>query len=228
MWSRILRNYNRGFTLVEVLIAVALVSFIMLMIWQTTSQSINAKKRIEKRDEVYHSARVAIDKMIQDFAQAFLLKGEPHLGRRQGSPVLKTVFKGESDEVSLASLSHLRLFKGSKESEGAEIGYKIERDPDNRDLSILFRRESKGIDDNPEEGGEWIPLAEKVKKMSLEYYDGTKFEWKNSWNSESIEKEQLPRAVKVTLVFAHPSDADEEIPFGAVALIGMNKNAIEF
>lgn len=221
MWSRILRNCNRGFTLIEILISVALISLIMLMIWQTTSQTLSAKRRMEKRDAVFHSARVSMDKMVQDFSQAFLLKGEAHLGKKQGSPILKTVFRGEADQASFPSLSHLRLFSGSRESESAEVAYKLEND-------VLLRRESKGIDDNPEEGGVWVPLAKGIKKIGFEYYDGTKFDWKNSWNSESIEKEQLPRAVRVQIVFEDPGRPEEELPFTTVALVEMYRNAIDF
>lgn len=255
MWSRILRNFKNcvdvlmcrcvdddintsththsrtnqsGFTLIEILISVALISLIMLMIWQTTSQTLSAKRRMEKRDAVFHSARVSMDKIVQDFSQAFLLKGDSHLGKKQGSPVLKTVFKGDADQASLASLSHLRLFSGSKESESAEVGYKLEQDPEKNDFFVLMRRESKEIDNNPEEGGVWIPLAKGVKKLSFEYYDGTKFDWKNSWNSESIEKEQLPRAVRIQLVFEDPGKPEKELPFTTVALVEMYRNAIDF
>lgn len=228
MWSRILRNCRRGFTLIEVLLAVALISVVMLLIWQTTSQSISAKKKIETRQEFYHFARVAVDKMVQDLSMAFLMSGNQHLGQKQGSPLIKTIFDGDADTLSFASLAHLRLFEGSPESEAAEISYKIERDPEDRENSILYRRESKGVDDKPEEGGAWVPLAYKIRELKAEYYDGDKFDWKSSWNSENTEKGKLPRAVKLALTFEHPSDPEKELPFTTTVLLGMNKNAIDF
>lgn len=225
IWSRISRG-SSGFTLLEVLISVALVSMIMAMIWQTTSQSISAKKRIETRQEFYHTARVALDKLNQDLSQAFLVAGPMHTGTRQGSPLLQTVFDGDSDSLTFASLSHVRLFQGSRESESAEIGYKIESDPEGDD-SVLMRRESREVDNRPEDGGAWMAIANRLKSFKAEYYDGEKQDWKSSWNSESSEKGKLPRAVKVELVFVHPARPDEEIPFTTMILVGM-RDAISF
>lgn len=249
MWSRIWQNFDdrpqtgdqrlqtknrlglrsdKGFTLIEVLVAVGLVSVIMLLIWQTTAQTINAKQRIEKRNEIYHNARVAVDKMVQDVSMAFLLGNLSHTGQRQGSPQMKTVFKGEAESLEFASLAHRRLYRESRESEGAEIGYKVERDPDNRDLYRLMRRESKWIDGDPEEGGGWFPLAEKVKGLKLEYYDSKKWDWTGSWNTESDTGLRLPRAVKIMLAFQNPDNPDEDITVTTVAWIEMYNNAIDF
>ena len=227
MSLRTLRNCKKGFTLIEVLVSIGLVSVLMMLIWQDTSQSVKSKDKIEKRNAIYHFARVTVNKMTQDITMAFLLKGPAQLGAKQGSPQSKTVFKGDEEKMNFDSLSHLRLFQDSKESEETEIGYKTERDPDNRDRLILFRRESKTIDNNPDEGGVWVPLAYKLKGLKLEYYDGVKFDWKTSWNSETSEKDLLPRAVRVTLTFEDPRNKENDMPLTTTVLLGM-KNAIEF
>lgn len=227
MWSRTSLS-SKGFTLIEILISVAIVSVVMVMIWQTTGQSIAAKKKVEMRDAVFHSARVAVAKMVMDIEQAVLLQGGQHLGQKQGSPLLKTVFKGESDQLHFTSLAHLRLFRDAPESEGCEIGYRLERDPESRDHYLLLRRESKWIDAQPEEGGVWVPLAKKVKEIKFDYWDGRQFDWKSSWNSESTEKDQLPRAVRIVLKLEHPLRPDEEWPFQTTVLIGMHNHAIAF
>ncbi|MDO8527622.1 MAG: type II secretion system protein GspJ [Deltaproteobacteria bacterium] len=228
--SRILQKFksSRGFTLIEVLVAVGLISVIMVLIWQATGQTLKAKQRIEKRNEVYHNARVSVDKMVQDISMAFLLSGPSQLGQRQGSPQLKTVFKGEEDSLFFDSLSHLRLFQESKESDSAEVGYKLENDPDGRDTKMLMRRESKWIDDKPEEGGVWFPLSYGVKNLKLEYYDAKKGEWQSSWNTDSDTGPKLPRAVKIKIAFENPDNKDEDVMITTVAWIEMYKNAIDF
>ena len=238
MWLRILQNFKMkikperatrsGFTLIEVLVSVALVAVIMLLIWQTTGQTLNAKQRIEKRDELYHNAHVSVDKMVQDISMAFLVNGPSHTGQRQGSPQIKTVFKGEDASLYFASLAHLRLFSGSRETEGSEMGYKVEQDPDNRDFLILMRRESKWMDDKPEEGGVWLPLASRVKKLKIEYYDGRKFDWQSSWNTESDTGMKLPRAVRISIDFDNPDNPDEDTSITTTALLEMYNNAIDF
>ncbi|MDO8493756.1 MAG: type II secretion system protein GspJ [Deltaproteobacteria bacterium] len=219
---------NAGFTLIEVMISVALVSAVMVLIWQGTRQSINSKRISEERQAIYHYARVSIDKITDDLSMAFLVDGSAHLGQNQGTAATKTIFKGEEEQLSFPSLSHLRLFNNAKESESAEIGYRLEKDEEDPNFYKLERRESKRIDENPDEGGIWITIAEKVKSFSLEYYDGKKFDWVASWNSESTEKNQLPRAVRVKLNLGHPNRAEEEFPFATTVFLQLYANPISF
>lgn len=228
MSSRISQKSSRGFTLIEVLLSVAIVAVMMLLIYQTTSQTIQGNKKMEKREQLYHAVRVSLEKMVNDLSQAFLLDGSVHKGQKQGSDQMQTSFKGEAESVAFASLAHLRLFEGARESESCEIGYKLEKDPDDSDYFILLRRETPILDSNPEEGGRWIPLAGRVKKLSLEYYDSKKREWQASWQSEQDQKLRLPRAVKIKIDFDHPVRKDETITFTTIALIGMYTNAIDF
>ncbi len=221
------RFFSGGFTLIEVLVAVALISTIMVLIWQTMGASMKAKSRIEKRDEIYHNVRVSVDKMVQDLSMAFLLSGTAQLGQRQGSPQLKTIFKGDADQILFATLAHLRLYANARESASANVTYKLERDPNDNELYLLKRKESKWLSTNPEEGGVWITLAEKVKGMKIDYYDARKYDWQSSWNTESDTGLRLPRAVRVALTFKNPDNADEDIHMTTIALVGMN-NAIDF
>ena len=212
---------NSGFTLIEVLISVAIISVIMVLVWQTTAQSIKGKQKAEKRYQTYHEARVSIDKIVQDISMAFLIKGEAHLGKKQGIAQMKTVFKGEESELNFDSMSNVRLFSNSRQSEECEIGYKVEPDPENHDWLKLMRRQAKNIDDKPEDGGDWLELITRVKRFQLEYYDGQKFEWQSSWNSENTEGGTLPRAVRVTLALEDFRDPKEEMVFQTIAFVEM-------
>ena len=81
---------------------------------------------------------------------------------------------------------------------------------------------------NPEEGGVWITLAEKVKSMKIDCYDARKYDWQSSWNTESDTGLRLPRAVRVAFTFKNPDSEDEEISITTTALLGMYNNAIDF
>src|SRR3989338_3433567 len=78
----VLRPLSSGFTLIEVLIGVAILAFIMTMVWTNTRQSIRAKERIEKRGDVYHDARVTLGKMEHDISMSYLVSGEAHVGKK--------------------------------------------------------------------------------------------------------------------------------------------------
>lgn len=220
MKSRLTSRNCNGFSLLEILIAVAILAIVLLLTYQTSSQTLKTKKRIEEKELVYHAGRVAMEKMTLDIAQAFLVTTKEHQGDAQGSPLMKTVFKGDESSLYFASLSHIRLFRDSKESEQTEIGYHLERDPDS-DGQILERREAPFVDANPEEGGRWIPLTEGVKELKLEYYDGEQDDWVSSWDSNFDKKDRLPKGVRIRLTLRHPSSDEKEIVLSTIASLGL-------
>lgn len=222
------QNFSAGFSLLEVLVAIAILSFIMMATYQVTSQTIQAKKRLGKMSEAYHAARSSMDRMVQDLSMAFLLEGKPHLGQKQGGDQLKTLFKGDDSGLAFTALSHMRLFQNARESEESEVGYKLERDEENRDAYVLMRREQAPLDKNPEEGGLWLPFASGVKKWKLEFYSDKQNDWQSSWNTASEPEPRLPRAVRITMTFLHPLQEDKELTFTTIAMVGLHATPINF
>ena len=236
MWSHTLPNSDsKGFTLIEVVVGVALLATVMTLIYTTTYQSIRAKEKVDRRREIYHDVRVALNKVSQDISMAFLLNGDAQTGRHEGRPTLSTVLRGidsgNRDQIYFATLGHLRLFRGAKESESAEVGYQVENDPkaDKFDSLRIMRRESKWVDEDPEEGGSWFPLIGNVKHFNLEYYDAKKREWFGDWSSEGdLQKGRLPRAVKISIGVADPDRDGETLIFQTMSLVGMYANPFDF
>ncbi len=229
---KIIKN-NKGFTILEVIVAVSILAFIMLLVWTTTSQSIRAKERGEGRSQVYQQSRFAMDKIINDLQMAFLVSDEKLLGQVRGAQAMKVVFKGEEkgkdSEINFATLSHLRLFRDSRESDQAEVGYYIESDPEDHDVLRLMRRESQYIDDKPDEGGISDVLIDGIKNFHLEFYNYEKDEWDSSWDSEGrLHQNKLPQAVKVKMTFPHPDDKDGEIEFLTTVMVPMFNSPIAY
>lgn len=227
------RTTGNGFTLIEVLVAVSLLAVIMTLVWTTTSQSLRARERIEARSEVYHEARVTLAKIQRDFSMAFLVLLPEDLGKKGDHVAMKTAFHGQDsgkeDSVYFDSMDHLRLFRSSRESETCEVGYKVEKNSEDSHLFQLMRRESPWVDEHPDEGGDWIVLSDHLTGLNLEYYDATKKEWTGEWNSESdIQKNRLPRAVRITITLPDPDQEGEDLTFQTVALVEMYKDAIDF
>lgn len=224
---------KKGFTLLEILVGMAILAFMATMIWQISSGNIDAKERVEKRDEVFQMSRIAIERIVDDLEMAFLVTNSQFLGKAQDGTSAKTIFKGEDtghfDTVNFASFSNWRMFRNSKESDQAEIGYYVVPDEEERDLYRLMRRVSPYFDNNGTEGGRSEPVAENISSFDLEYYDGRQGEWTKEWNSEEVDqKDKLPRAVKVTLSFTDPSNEEEKINFETTAFIELWQYPIEF
>ncbi|HWN68602.1 MAG TPA: prepilin-type N-terminal cleavage/methylation domain-containing protein, partial [Haliangium sp.] len=65
-----------GMTLIEVLIAMAMVSFMLVMAWSTTTSVADAQKYFEDVQERNHEIRVALNRMARDISSAYISGNE--------------------------------------------------------------------------------------------------------------------------------------------------------
>ena len=208
------------------MVSVAILGVIMTLIWSSTSQSLKAKDRFEKRDLVFHQGRVALRKIGEDLSMAFLA---PRVARRaEGATPIKTFFVGEDraaqDFISFTSFSHLRLFRGAKESDQCKVAYEVVPSPEETGRFNIVRREVPWIDDNVEVEGRAYTLAWDIREFDLEYYDYRRDEWIKSWDTEQPDwRGRLPMAVRIRIDFVDPDEEDEVIPLSTAVMIPLSK-----
>lgn len=203
------RRARRGFTLVEVLVALALLLGVSTALWRTMSLTFGTKTRLEAINGRYHEARQVMLRMMREFRMAYLrdpLTEEERLGQE---PRVVTRFVGSEDEVYFATTAHLAIYQDARESDQAEVGYVLkssDRDSTYERGKTLYRRESTRVDDRPDRGGKVWALLDGVKEFKLEYWD-ERHEiggeaWRRDWDSD--ENQALPRIVRITLVLEAP------------------------
>lgn len=224
---------KKGFTLIELLVALAILSMLFAAVLQALTSVKKGGARAEALGNIYQMGRVTIDRITRDINMAFLVTDKKLLGTSADGAEVKTAFFGRSggglDAVNFTTMSHLKMYFNAKEADQAEVGYYTENDPEHEGLKVIMRRESPYIDGDIESGGASYIIATNVKKFELGYYDGRKFEWVDEWNSESAyNKDQLPRAVRVKVVFEHPYLKEKEISMIGIAPVAMWQSPIEF
>ena len=229
----------RGFTLIEVMVAIALLSVIMFQVSATTTQMLNSKDRVEDRDLFYQVGRVALRKIEDDLRVAFLVKSSQSKvkGFSASSGELKSGWRtffigkneGEHDSIKFTTLSHLRLYKNAKESEQTRVAYLTRRSEDNPEFYDLIRVEMPWLDGTTEVEGRQLVLAESIREFNVEYFDVRKEEWIREWDTEQIDwKERLPSAVRLTLSFPDPDDEEQSITFTSGVFLALAKAPISF
>jgi len=247
MSSHTLSNSKSGFTLLEVLVSVAIMAMIMMLIWSTQSQSLNSKDRIEKRDMVYQQGRVALQKIVDDLTMAFLAKksGTAAAAAETGTAPATSVVEvttqprwvtfligedgGERDTIRFTSFSHMRLFSGAKESDQCKLMYEVTPSQEERDVLNLTRAAIPWLDAETEVKSTPLVLASSVRDFDLEYYDDRKEEWGKTWNTETIDYAgRLPKAVRITLSLADPDDEEKSITMKTIVLLPMSTGLIDF
>jgi general secretion pathway protein J len=193
---------RRGFTLVEVALAVAILAILATLTYGSIARTFDAYETVTKIDERYHVARLAMNRMSKELSMAFLTSIRRDHGKEQ---MMKTIFKGEPAspfaKLNFTSLSHQILVADSKEADQCEIGYFGAPDPDNPRKMNLMRREDPRLDRDPEVGGRIYVLAEDIKELKLRYFDPRDDDWKDTWNTLDAEfAGRLPTIVEITMV----------------------------
>jgi type II secretion system protein J len=175
------RKAEQGFTLLEMMIALAILAAMSLVLFYSSSQIIQGKADTEERDEVHHSIARALDRMADDLNMAILLRSKDFLGTKFEG---ETYFQGTEERMDFISLSHLRLIRDAKEGEASEISYYLESDREDPNKRNLMRRESSVIDKDLQAGGQAYPLIEGIAGVRFEYLEDKSNEFKKIWDTQ--------------------------------------------
>jgi general secretion pathway protein J len=211
---------RRGFTLIEVMVAVALLTMIGAVVVGTLRNSLKARDLLAADDRVQQSARVALERLSQELRLAYLTPSTMAVNTYQ------TVFIARDDdpvdELWFTTLSHRPMYKNTHECDQTEITVWSEPDPENPSLQVLLHREAPRIDEEPDVDGVILPLAHGVKRFDVRFLDGTDGEWMEEWSTIGTETpNRLPRAIKLVLVISSPDldDPDELVDHTFVTTI---------
>jgi len=203
---------QKGFTLIEVLVAISILAIITTLIYGTFSQSHAVSTRLEATSEKYRAVRQIFQSMLDDLTGAYYLE------QTAADQTPLTVFIGQSpgatDSFSISQpllrftiLGHRRWQPNSPETDLSLVEYQIKKDTDS-DLLTLSHREETNPLSTTEASMEEYELAEGLKDLKLRFFDGA--DWSEGWDSTS--KKGLPQAVEVKFVLPIENE-DREFSF---------------
>lgn len=217
---------QRGFTLVEVTIALAILTFMMAVAWYATSTASQTKERFEVRQERNHEIRVAMSIIVRDLEHAYISANED-----QSLLERRTLFIGKSggavDDLRFSSLGHRVLWAEANESEQTLISYSAETDRDDRRLTNLVRREQRRLSNDgwKNEKAEVDVLLPDIERVTFEYFDWRQNEWRDSWDSTAGDGQrgQLPTRVRVKIEVATGPERRNNVTFVTEARLMMQE-----
>ncbi len=189
----------RGFTLAEVLIALAVTALIGGLVWSSMSGTFRVKETIESEAGLYRELRVGLDRMAREISMAFISdRYDP--ARFRDNTNRPTFFTGEAEKLSFTYFGHQRLLRDAKESDQAVVFYKLDRDPDEKGITSVMRCEKPVIDDQPDRCERYETLIGNVKKLEFKYWDNKKKDWSRDWDTRRNEHpNQLPDRVRIEI-----------------------------
>lgn len=195
-------SVRRGFTLMEVVIAIAITAFIGVVIGVSFNTTIANKEVIETQSEHYRMLRAAMNRMTREISAAYVSdRYDPK--RYRDAYDRPTNFVGTRDKLLFTTLAHQRLYADAKESDQMIVEYQVKNSPDPKakGRNDLVRREKVILEERMERGGNEDSLFEGAKKIEFQYWNSERKQWEDEWDTRRAERKTiLPTRVKITLI----------------------------
>ena len=219
------RRHTRdaGFTLLEVMISMAILVGMSTIVWGSFTITANIKERVEEVEDRYHQIRLAMSRMAREISMAYISKND-----QMGTTNPRTMFVGKRetsvDDLMFSNLSHLRMRENAKECDQGVIRYYEASDPDMKDQTNLMRREHQRLGAlKPGEEAPAFIMIEGIEALHFDYFDEQANEWKESWSTLSADgqPDRLPTKVRIKLTLK--DEFGEELTFITATRIFMQE-----
>jgi type II secretion system protein J len=165
------RAFRSGFTLVELLIGIIVVSGVLAGAYVCLQAGLESQRTAEERMEIIQSGRVALELMAADLRSACSLGQDLDFVGMD-----RTLDGAEADNLDFAT--HNWRPEAPGEGDFCEVSYFADRDPRTGELG-LWRRRDPSPDEDPLAGGTREEIVPGLRWLRLEYYDG--LGWWSEW-----------------------------------------------
>lgn len=210
---------SRGFTLLEILIAIAILSIVLSTIYAAYSGTLRVVKELDDDFRAYATARVTLDRLTMDlsslqrFGDDFVLQSE-------------TSTMGDREFGSLAfwSAAHLVFTEDDFSGSPSSIAYFVKEDKNGG--FALWRSDTAGarpsLDKNASGG---IIICQDIQAVNFKFFDENGREY-NSWDTASsseTQKGKPPALVQIELLLANARDAERPYKFTTKVFLPVKK-----
>ncbi|MEO6602084.1 MAG: prepilin-type N-terminal cleavage/methylation domain-containing protein [Polyangiaceae bacterium] len=198
------KRRSRAFTLVELLVAIVVLSLISMLIYSAFSSMKRSREGIERLDDRYREGRLAMTRMTRELQSAYI---SLHAPINSALLIQKTAFIGSvgtpADRLDFDSFSNRRLDRNSHISDQCELSYFGSPNPALSGVTDLARRVSTTLDLDPKRGGRVEVLATDIDLFDLQYLDPQSGNWVDTWDTTQAvtgQPARLPVQVRILLV----------------------------
>ncbi len=195
-------KHPSGFTLIEVLLAVAITAIVMLLVGTTFTATLEARATVEELSESTEAGpriMAMIERDLRGLWTYDVKKNSVLIGRN------RDVASFEADRIDMLTTTDSMgyVLDGQNKPHHThlcEVGYWLKPNPRYRDLMELWRREDPLIDQDILTDGRFQLVHDRIKSFKLTYYRslGHEAEELNEWDSTL--DGTLPRRIKLEFV----------------------------
>jgi len=191
----------RGFTLLELVVAMAMVAILSMSLYASLRVAFQTRKSAEAAVQPAQAVDVAMGILRDDIENAVVPNG-----------VLAGTFTGtDSRDDRNLDADDLTFYSTADSPQHAAANGEIKNieltvvTPNNSDDHVLIHRVTRNLLSQVQANPDEEIICRHVLGFNLQYYDGS--QWNDSWDSTQ-EDNTLPAAVQVTLTLPGPTPQD--------------------
>ena len=226
------RSGDRGFTMLEVSVAVLIVGLTMSFVYEILQGASRKQQALTEGMEGPKIESAILDEIIRDLRFVYYRAGQfPADAGFWGRD--RQVAGKDGDRMDFLTCRASRtaeLEDAQEQGQGqgqvnaplVEVGYACRPNDENGEWIEIWRRERYFVDDDPTDGGRYDLVYDKVRRFDIEYYPPPedRAEGENAleeWNTTVMHK--LPYAIVLTLQFDVRGPASRDQPQAKVRRI---------
>ncbi len=173
---------NFGFTLIEVMIAIALSALLLVTVYSTYFSLARTIDSTTQSQELLENGRVLLEMLKRDL---------------RGVTGGQFALIGTSQQIDGKPVTDIEFVTSSRSSTNplmwSKVAYSLIQDDQGQ--KILIRKEAKNPNDDVNLLGKAFEVSRMVSAFQLTFFDGT--EWQEKWDSRATGK--LPKQVRIVV-----------------------------
>ncbi len=217
-------NNHEGFTLIELMIVIFILSTLTVITAQSIQQAVKSKVKLQGQIDDVSRMRDGVKLIERDINLAYhyndlemqviesVYKTEQEMqkylqSREAPRQSPETHFVGEADRLDFVTTNNANMVRNTKQADFIEVGYSLR---DCRSLQegqgsskCIWRRQASIVDSDVTKGGKEQVLLENVTEFKLRYIGKGKQDWVSSWRTDAQgdgnTKGQFPQAVELSV-----------------------------
>lgn len=234
-----------GFTLIEVLISIALLAVLSLLIYQTTSSTFSLNTRLSAESSDATSLLLGLQTIESDLTQIYT----PVIGPASPPPnstesvqafwsapvradgYRRARFVGSTEKVSFVANNNLRVEEDSPQSDFQKITWELDRGTDN--TYTLYRTNDwdafRYKEDNAEKPKR-MPILERLSSAKFSFYRLSDKSWQDQWDSESNyakEESRFPDLIRLKIEGPDPTNNANQLAWEIVVRPNLALNYLD-